>query len=59
MTQLGGKALFAQGAEFMVGSRETPEDAARVLSRYVDAIVDPHARSRTARAFCRRRRPCR
>ena len=23
----------------MVGSRETPEDAARVLSRYVDAIV--------------------
>ncbi len=39
MTQLGGAALFAQGSEFMVGSRETPEDAARVLSRYVDAIV--------------------
>ncbi|HZY99271.1 MAG TPA: ornithine carbamoyltransferase [Candidatus Baltobacteraceae bacterium] len=36
---LGGETLFAQGAEFMVGSRETPEDAARVLSRYVDAIV--------------------
>ncbi len=39
MTQLGGDTLFASGAEFMVGSRETPEDAARVLSRYVDAIV--------------------
>lgn len=39
MVQLGGHALFAQGTEFMIGSRETPEDAARVLSRYVDAIV--------------------
>ncbi len=39
MTQLGGHALIAQGGDFMVGSRETPEDAARVLSRYVDAIV--------------------
>ncbi len=39
MTHLGGHALFASGNEFMVGSRETPEDAARVLSRYVDAIL--------------------
>jgi ornithine carbamoyltransferase len=39
MTQLGGHALIAQGSDFMVGSRETPEDAARVLSRYVDGIV--------------------
>jgi ornithine carbamoyltransferase len=39
MQQLGGETLFAAGNEFMVGSRETPEDAARVLSRYVDAIV--------------------
>lgn len=37
--QLGGETLFAHGSEFMVGSRETPEDAAGVLSRYVDAIV--------------------
>jgi ornithine carbamoyltransferase len=37
--KLGGKTLFAHGSEFAVGSRETPEDAARVLSRYVDAIV--------------------
>ena len=39
MQHLGGETLFAAGNEFMVGSRETPEDAARVLSRYVDAIV--------------------
>jgi ornithine carbamoyltransferase len=39
MAQLGGHALFASGSEFMVGSRETPEDAARVLSRYVNAIL--------------------
>ncbi|HEY5341253.1 MAG TPA: hypothetical protein VIK27_09525, partial [Candidatus Aquilonibacter sp.] len=39
MAQLGGETLFAAGNEFMIGSRETPEDAARVLSRYVDAIV--------------------
>jgi ornithine carbamoyltransferase len=37
--QLGGQTLFAQGSEFAIGSRETPEDAAHVLSRYVDAIV--------------------
>ena len=39
MAQLGGQVVFATGSEFMVGSRETPEDVARVLSRYVDAIV--------------------
>lgn len=39
MTHLGGETLFANGAEFLIGSRETPQDAARVLSRYVDAIV--------------------
>jgi ornithine carbamoyltransferase len=39
MTQLGGHALYAQGHDFLVGARETPEDAARTLSRYVDAIV--------------------
>jgi ornithine carbamoyltransferase len=37
--QLGGETLFAHGSEFMVGARESPEDAARVLSRYVDAVV--------------------
>lgn len=39
MTQLGGNVVFATGSEFSVGSRETPEDAAGVLSRYADAIV--------------------
>jgi ornithine carbamoyltransferase len=39
MAQLGGNVLFAKGDEFSIGSRETPEDAARVLSRYADAIV--------------------
>ncbi|MGH7707050.1 MAG: ornithine carbamoyltransferase, partial [Vulcanimicrobiaceae bacterium] len=39
MAQLGGSSLFAQGGEFMLGTRETPEDAARALSRYIDAIV--------------------
>jgi len=39
MQQLGGQTLFAAGNEFMIGSRETPEDAARVLSRYVQGIV--------------------
>ena len=39
MTQLGGHVVFAQGSEFSIGTRETPEDAARVLSRYADAIV--------------------
>jgi ornithine carbamoyltransferase len=39
MTQLGGNAVFAHGDEFKIGTRETPEDAARSLSRYADAIV--------------------
>jgi len=39
MTQLGGHAIAATGNDFMVGARETPEDAARALSRFVDAIV--------------------
>ena len=39
MTQLGGSVIFAKGDEFSIGSRETPEDAARVLSRYADVIA--------------------
>lgn len=39
LARLGAQSLFATGAEFAIGSRETPEDAARVLSRYVDAVV--------------------
>lgn len=39
MSHLGGHVMFAQGNEFAIGTRETPEDAARVLSRYADAIA--------------------
>lgn len=39
MNQLGGNSIFASGSEFQVGTRETPEDAARSLSRYANAIV--------------------
>jgi ornithine carbamoyltransferase len=39
MTQLGGHAVVAHGNDFMLGKRETPEDVARVLARYADAIV--------------------
>ncbi|MBV9407490.1 MAG: ornithine carbamoyltransferase [Candidatus Eremiobacteraeota bacterium] len=39
MTQLGGHAIAATGGDFGIGTRETPEDAARALSRYCDAIV--------------------
>jgi len=39
MSQLGGQAIFARGDEFQIGARESPEDVARVLSRYADAIA--------------------
>lgn len=39
MTLLGGHAIFLTGGEMGIGQRESPEDIAYVLSRYVDAIV--------------------
>jgi ornithine carbamoyltransferase len=39
MTLLGGHAIFLTGDEMGLGQRESPEDIARVLSRYVDAIL--------------------
>jgi ornithine carbamoyltransferase len=39
MTQLGGHAVVAHGGDFLLGKREAPEDVARVLARYADAIV--------------------
>jgi len=39
MTLLGGHAIFLTGAEMGIGTRESPEDVALVLSRYVDAIM--------------------
>jgi ornithine carbamoyltransferase len=39
MTQLGGNAVMQYQGEVMMGSRESPEDVARTMSRYVDAIA--------------------
>jgi ornithine carbamoyltransferase len=39
MAQLGGHAVVAHAHDFLMGTRETPEDTARTLSRFVDAIV--------------------
>ena len=39
MTQLGGHAVVATGNDFLIGKRESVEDAARSLSRFADAIM--------------------
>jgi ornithine carbamoyltransferase len=39
MTQLGGNVLYLPSAEMGLGVRETIPDVARVLSRYLDAIM--------------------
>lgn len=39
MHQLGGDALHLTDSEIGMGSREAPQDVARVLSRYVSAIM--------------------
>lgn len=39
MHQLGGSSIVLQGAEMQLGRGETIADTARVLSRYVDAIM--------------------
>jgi ornithine carbamoyltransferase len=39
MNQLGGNALYLRPGEIHLGARETVSDTAKVLSRYVDAIV--------------------
>ncbi|MCE7026366.1 ornithine carbamoyltransferase [Jiella sp. CBK1P-4] len=39
MRQLGGETLFLSGAEMQLGRSETIADTARVLSRFVDAIM--------------------
>ena len=39
MRQLGGQTIYLSPAEIGLGKRESVSDVARVLSRYVDAIV--------------------
>lgn len=39
MNLLGGKAIFLNNNDLGIGHRESPADVAKVLSRYVDAIV--------------------
>lgn len=51
MAQLGGSSLFLPGKDAGLGSRETVPDFARVLSRYVDAIVLRTFSQQTVAAF--------
>ena len=57
MRQLGGEAIMLTAQEMQLGRGETLADTARVLSRFVDAIVirilDPRGGGR-ARAQCDR-----
>jgi ornithine carbamoyltransferase len=39
ITQLGGSSLYITDREIGLGSREAPQDVARVLERYVDGIM--------------------
>jgi ornithine carbamoyltransferase len=70
MRQLGGEAIMLTGQEMQLGRGETIADTARVLSRYVDAIMirilDPKALAELARyatvpvinGLTRRSHPC-
>ena len=39
ISRLGGSAIYLSPADIGIGGRERIEDVARVLGRYVDAIV--------------------
>ena len=48
MRQLGGEVIMLTGKEMQLGRGETIADTARVLSRYVDAIMLRTDRAREA-----------
>ena len=57
MHQLGGDSIMLTGQEMQLGRGETIADTARVLSRYVDAIVIrtlDHRAGARARPLCHR-----
>src|SRR5260370_29465816 len=70
MRQLGGESIMLTGAEMQLGRGETISDTARVLTRYVDAILirilnhDPllelaaHATLPVINGLTRRSHPC-
>jgi ornithine carbamoyltransferase len=54
MTQLGGNSMFMAAGQMQLGRGETVADTARVLSRYVDAILirtDDHAKLEELAAY--------
>jgi ornithine carbamoyltransferase len=56
MQQLGGQAMYLSPDEIQLGKRESVEDVARVLSRYVDCImarVFAHKHVETLAAYSR------
>ena len=59
MRQLGGESIMLTGQEMQLGRGETIADTARVLSRYVDAHHDPHARPRARAGAGASTPPCR
>ncbi|TME31194.1 MAG: ornithine carbamoyltransferase [Chloroflexi bacterium] len=57
MLELGGHAVYLSPAEIQLGQREGVVDVARVLSRYVDVIVE-HATVPVINALSDREHPC-
>ena len=52
MTQLGGHAIYYNVQDSPLGEKETVADTARVLSRYVDAIMVRVKARRTVAEMC-------